>query len=180
MKINKKSALLIVIFLLLSVFLSLVFNKNVLMFSLSTLFSMVFMINAKADVDDQEVDIRFLVTMTALSILVGLIRDRDIVKTIISGIGAAIIPIFFVVLSREKWMGYGDIFFTFSLGAYLGFQYFYWGTIVTFLLSGLFGIILLATRAGNLKSRIPLGPFVLVALIIVKLLSINFNYVFPF
>lgn len=61
-------------------------------------------------------------------------------------------------------MGFGDVKLAGLLGLYLGFiswGHLLWGTFTAFLLGGLWGVVLLASRRGTLKSAIPFGPFMI-------------------
>lgn len=61
-------------------------------------------------------------------------------------------------------MGFGDVKLAGLLGLYLGFAgwgYLLWGTFAAFCLGGLWGLVLIASRRGTLKSAIPFGPFMI-------------------
>lgn len=160
--------------------LSAIFDYPIIVFIVSSLSLALLVVASYFDIKDQEVDVKIFIALVITSGLFNFLISKDLVNLLISVAGAAAIPTVFALVSKEKLMGWGDVFFLAACGAYLGVKLFYWGVVGTFLLAGLFGIILVVTRVGSLKSRIPLGPFVLLALLAVKLISINFNYVFPF
>lgn len=177
---NKNTIVIAFLSLILALTLSAIFNYQIVLQIISTLTLGVFIIASYFDIREQEVDIKLLLVLLILSAVFNYFSTKDFVNLALSIAGSAIIPVLFSLLSREKWMGWGDVFFLSAGGAYLGIKLFYWGVVGSFLLAGLFGIILVATGSGNLKSRVPLAPFVLASLIIVKLISINYYYVFPF
>ena len=80
--------------------------------------------------------------------------------------GAAALWLFYFLLRAvyPAGMGFGDVKLAGVLGLYLGFLG--WGhlfaaTFAAFLFGGLWGVALLASRRGTLKSDIPFGPFML-------------------
>lgn len=180
MKRYKNQLVATVLAIILAIIISEIFGFNGWQFLFSTIVLAIFIISSYADIISQEVDYRLFILMILFAFLFGLLSGQSWLNIFLAMAGSAILPFFFVVLSREKWMGWGDVLFLAGAGAFLGVKLFYWGVLASFLLGGLFGIILLVSRIGNLKSRVPLGPFVLIAMIVVKLISINFSYVFPF
>ncbi|WP_306987374.1 hypothetical protein [Arthrobacter silviterrae] len=62
-------------------------------------------------------------------------------------------------------MGYGHVKSAFVLGLYLGivsWSAVLWGTFLAFVLAAVWGLVLMALRCGNRKTRIPFGQFTLV------------------
>ena len=71
---------------------------------------------------------------------------------------------YWILAALPKGMGGGDVKLAPLLGFYLGWLG--WSSLVVgafagFLLGGLVGVLLMATRAATRKSRIPFGPFML-------------------
>ncbi|WP_240629831.1 prepilin peptidase [Specibacter cremeus] len=61
-------------------------------------------------------------------------------------------------------LGLGDVKLAFVLGLYLGFTGWpavFWATALAFVLAGLWGVVLLASRRGTGNTAIPFGPFML-------------------
>lgn len=80
--------------------------------------------------------------------------------------GAAVLWIFYFILRAvyPQGMGFGDVKLAGVLGLYLGYLgwgHVFAGTFAAFLLGGLWGIFLVVSRKGSLKSAIPFGPFML-------------------
>ncbi|WP_325050060.1 prepilin peptidase [Renibacterium salmoninarum] len=70
-------------------------------------------------------------------------------------------------------MGLGDVKLAVVLGAYLGYLswgHLFYGTVLTFLLGGLTGIVLILSRKGSAKSAIPFGPFIFAGTILALLI----------
>lgn len=81
-------------------------------------------------------------------------------------VGAALLWLVYFTLRiiYPAGMGFGDVKLAGVLGLYLGFAgwgYLLWGTCAAFCLGGLWGLALIATRRGTLKSAIPFGPFMI-------------------
>jgi len=83
-----------------------------------------------------------------------------------AGIGAAVLWLiyFAMTLVYPGGMGFGDVKFAGVLGLFLG--YLGWdalivGAFAAFVLGGIFGLALLASRRANRKSGIPFGPWML-------------------
>jgi len=80
--------------------------------------------------------------------------------------GGAALWLFYLLLRAvyPPGMGFGDVKLAGVLGMYLGFlgwAHVFAGTFAAFLFGGLWGLALLVTRRGTLKSDIPFGPFML-------------------
>ncbi|MDQ0757182.1 prepilin peptidase [Arthrobacter sp. B3I4] len=80
--------------------------------------------------------------------------------------GGAALWLFYFLLraAYPPGMGFGDVKLAGVLGMYLGFlgwAHVFAGTFAAFLFGGLWGLALLVSRRGTLKSDIPFGPFML-------------------
>ena len=76
--------------------------------------------------------------------------------------GAAMFAVYFLlVLAAPKGMGFGDVKLSGVLGialGWLGWDVWAVGLVSSFLVGGLFGVVLLALGAGR-KAKVPFGPF---------------------
>lgn len=77
-------------------------------------------------------------------------------------IGAAPLLILFL-LTKGKGMGFGDVKFIGVVGLYLGWKLSLLTLLLSFILGGIFGIILLATKIKNKTDLIPFGPWIALA-----------------
>ena len=78
--------------------------------------------------------------------------------------GAAIfggIILLLFVISKGKWMGFGDIKLAAFLGLALGFPQVLVGFLLAFLSGGLVGLILIAAGRKHLKDKVPFAPFMI-------------------
>ncbi|MBT8161206.1 MULTISPECIES: A24 family peptidase [Arthrobacter] len=80
--------------------------------------------------------------------------------------GGAVLWVFYFILRLvyPPGMGFGDVKLAGVLGLYLGYlgwAHVFVGTFAAFLFGGLWGLAVLVSRRGTLKSSIPFGPFML-------------------
>lgn len=84
---------------------------------------------------------------------------------ILNTLGAAFLSSAFflsiVLISREKWMGLGDVKLSFFLGLFLGFPKVLIALFLAFFLGALVGLILILTGKKTLKSKVPFAPFLI-------------------
>jgi len=103
--------------------------------------------------------------LVALVLLVPAALLGDGLAPIIRGlVAAALLWMFYRALAHFGGMGGGDVKLAPLLGFYLGWLS--WGSVAVgafagFMLGGLVGVVLMATRLAGRKSRIPFGPYML-------------------
>ena len=66
-----------------------------------------------------------------------------------------------VLVSREKWMGIGDIGIGTILGLILAYPLILVNLFLSFLIGGIIGLGLILTKKATRKTKIPLGPFLI-------------------
>ncbi len=95
--------------------------------------------------------------------------------------GALIGGLFFlllVVLSRGRGIGFGDVKLAFASGAVLGWPDIGLAVVLSFILGGIVGVILLALRSRGMKDKVPYAPFFVIGVLLTVVLghAIIFNY----
>lgn len=70
---------------------------------------------------------------------------------------------FLVIVSRQKWMGWGDVLLATLMGLTLGYPNVIVALFLAFLLGSLFSLVLMATKKKTMKDAIPFGPFLIAA-----------------
>jgi len=94
----------------------------------------------------------------------------DLSSHIVLGV-AAMAGLYWVLfmVSKGKWVGFGDIKLAVFMGAVLGWQ----KTLLVLMLANVIGLLIvlpgLLTKKLTAKSRVPFGPFLIVAFIVVGL-----------
>ena len=104
----------------------------------------------------------------ALALLYAILQDR----LVEAFLGAAILAGFFgflFIISRGRWIGFGDV----KLGVFLGLLIPFPETLVLFFLAYLtgavVGLLLIASRSKSLRSRLPFGTFLTFAAFVAML-----------
>jgi len=73
---------------------------------------------------------------------------------------------FLVIISKEKWMGKGDILLGALMGILLGMPNILVGLFFAFVLGSIIGLILIASKKKTLKDAVPFGPFLVAGTLI--------------
>lgn len=84
-------------------------------------------------------------------------------------LGGAIAGLFFsliVLISREKWMGKGDIFLGLMIGFFLGFPKIIPALFLAFFIGATVSLVLVSLKKKGLKSEVPFGPFLMAGTLI--------------
>ncbi len=71
-----------------------------------------------------------------------------------------------VVLSKEKWMGQGDILLGVWMGVLLGMPNVLVAMFLAFVLGSLYGLLLIGLKKKGIKDALPFGPFLILGTII--------------
>ncbi len=71
-----------------------------------------------------------------------------------------------VIVSREKWMGKGDILLGVLMGLLLPFPQILVGLFFAFIIGSIAGLILIGVNSKTMKDAIPFGPFLLTGALI--------------
>ncbi len=94
-------------------------------------------------------------------------------------LGGLIVGGFFYLLwrfSRGKWIGGGDVKLGFLAGFLVGWKLAYFLLLLSYLLGAAPALYLLLTGKVKAKSKIPFGPFLVLATLIILCWSDKFNY----
>jgi len=73
------------------------------------------------------------------------------------------------LVSKGKWMGFGDVKLAVLMGLLLGFPNILVALFLAFFFGAIIGLILMVLEKKNLKSEIPFGPFLIVGTFIALL-----------
>lgn len=138
------------------------YGLSYLTFGYFLIFSLLLVV-AAIDLTDQVVPDEFILPAILLSLVVGVLRLGDAAADLVIGVGlAGGLLATFVLLSRERWMGAGDISIGVALGLLAGWPAVSVGLAVAFGLGSLVGIISIWLKHHRLKDPIAFGPYLVV------------------
>lgn len=111
-------------------------------------------------------------SLLALSLIGGAIFFRYHLVDLIWGIlaGGALLGAL-VLVSKEKWMGLGDVFVGASLGAILGGKKAVLMIFLSFVIGSIYGLWLIWAKKTTMKQSLPFTPFLIIASLISLLLG---------
>ena len=81
------------------------------------------------------------------------------INNFLSAFGAAAFLLTIVLISYEKWLGWGDVKLAFLMGLFLGWPKILLALFLAFFIGAIIGIELIILGKKTLKSEIPFGPF---------------------
>lgn len=81
---------------------------------------------------------------------------------IYSGLGAGLFFLLIFLLSKGKWLGFGDVKLALFMGLFLGYPQILIGLFLSFFIGAIIGIILILFKKKGLKSEVPFGPFLVI------------------
>jgi prepilin signal peptidase PulO-like enzyme (type II secretory pathway) len=79
--------------------------------------------------------------------------------SILSALGAAAFFLVIFLLSKGKWIGFGDVKLAFFMGLFLGFPNILVALFSSYLIGAIIGVGLIVSGKKGLKSEVPFGPF---------------------
>lgn len=86
-----------------------------------------------------------------------------------------------VFLSKEKWMGWGDVYVGLLMGLVLGWPNVLLGLLLSFTIGALYSIVIILRKKGTMQSQIPFIPFLVLgtflSIFIVREFPSILNYV---
>jgi leader peptidase (prepilin peptidase) / N-methyltransferase len=83
----------------------------------------------------------------------------QILSTIYSAIGAAAFFLAIFLISRGRWMGFGDVKLAFLLGLFLGWPKILPGLFLAFFIGAIIGLGAIMLGKKKISSEVPFGPF---------------------
>lgn len=91
---------------------------------------------------------------------------NGIFNPIVSGVLIFIVFGIIYLLSKGKGIGFGDVKFSFFMGLFLGFQKVWIAFYLAFILGASVSLVLIIKRQKTLKQKIPLGPFLVMGILL--------------
>ena len=145
-------------------------------FSLSSVFTALFLLLlvacACADINQGIVPDLLIILIAVLGVINFTVVEGVTAQGIINRLIAAVcvsVPMLVLALIIKGAFGGGDIKLVSAAGLYLGLSLVITGSLIGFLLSGIYGIYLLLFKKAKAKSRIKLAPFLAYGLAVAAL-----------
>ena len=98
---------------------------------------------------------------TGIVLLYRLINLQDLKISFLSAIGAMLFFLFIFLISKGKWLGFGDVKLVFFMGLFLSFPNILVALFLSFLIGAIIGVAMISFKKGTLKSEVPFGPFLI-------------------
>ncbi len=128
------------------------------------LFSLIFIYDLKHFIVPDEAIIS-IVGLSFVWFLLSFVNNiyslEEIFNYLLSGIFASFFFLFFFLISKGAWMGFGDVKLGFVMGLFLGFPQIIVALFVAFLTGSIVGLSLIIFKKRKMKSEIPFAPFLI-------------------
>ncbi len=84
-----------------------------------------------------------------------------LLNPLISGIAGCLFFLLIFLISKGKWIGFGDVKLGFLLGLFLGFPKIAVALFISYLIGAIIGIGIIFLKKGTMKTEVPFGPFLI-------------------
>ncbi|EKE21736.1 MAG: hypothetical protein ACD_7C00143G0008 [uncultured bacterium] len=108
------------------------------------------------------------------------IKNLSIVSNLIGGFTGWFFFFCLVFFSKEKWMGWGDVYIGFLAGLILGWPNILLGLLLTFTIGATFSLALISLKKRTMKSQIPFIPFLAIGTILTIFIIREFPFVLDY
>ena len=85
-----------------------------------------------------------------------------ILNSLFSAFGAMAFFLLIFLISKGKWMGFGDVKLAFFMGLFLGYPNVLVALFLAFFFGAIIGIGLILAKKKDFKSEVPFGPFLII------------------
>lgn len=134
--------------------------SNLIIFIFFVLYSVFFVAIFYYDILYEEIPDAFLFPLIGISLLGSLVMGTPDGISMLFGLLIALI--FFggqILISKGKWLGEGDMYFSISMALILGWQLLIMAIVISYTLGAIISLVLLAEKKEKLKSAVPFAPF---------------------
>ncbi len=97
----------------------------------------------------------------AIALIYDLFNFHLILNNFLAAIIASAFFLIIFLISKGKWMGFGDVKLAILMGLLLGLPNVFTALFLAFFFGAIIGVILMVFEGKNLKSEIPFGPFLI-------------------
>lgn len=135
---------------------------NFLLLARNLFFSAVLIIIFVFDLKYQLISDRIIIPAVIIAFLFNLFLKISWLNLVLGVIIGSSLFLIQYLISKGKWIGFGDIYLGFSMGAMLGWQKVILAIVLGYFIGSITAIVLLVSKKETLKSKIALGPFLVV------------------
>lgn len=98
-------------------------------------------------------------------------------------IGGGVAWLFFfclVFFSKEKWMGWGDVYVGLLVGLILGWPSVLVGLLLSFVIGSIYSIGIILLKKGSMQSQVPFVPFLVLGTFLAIFITREFPFIFNY
>ena len=156
----------------------LIFQNSLLTANFYFLFSVLYFLTAASlliiifvfDLKHFIIPDRVLFPLIGIALIYGLIFNlqslNGLINIFVSAFSAGAFFLAIYLVSRGKWLGFGDVKLAFFMGLFLGFPDIIVALYSAFTIGAIIGVGLILAKRKNMKSEIPFGPFLIIGTMI--------------
>jgi prepilin signal peptidase PulO-like enzyme (type II secretory pathway) len=111
------------------------------------------------------VDDRLFIIGFIVAVLVAITGKLDVLAVALGIVFAALPLLVLVAGSKERWMGWGDVFIAVSIGIVLGFPASLVWLLGSFWIGAIIGLMLISAKIKTRKDPVPFVPILLISFI---------------
>ncbi len=155
------------------------FNGLALSWGIFYDFTMIFILLTLAFFDYEHYILpdKFIFTGLAVSLVyLTLFKSGALLSNALTGFGLAGFFAIIYLVSRGKWMGFGDVKLALLVGFVLGYPIGPVSMIIAIWTGAIWGMVLMATGKANLKTALPFGSFICVSAIFFIIFNNHVQY----
>jgi len=84
---------------------------------------------------------------------------KPLLNPLVSAIAGCLFFLLIFLISRGKWLGFGDVKLGFLMGLFLGFPQIVVALFISYFIGAIIGIGIIFLKKGTMKTEVPFGPF---------------------
>jgi prepilin signal peptidase PulO-like enzyme (type II secretory pathway) len=129
------------------------------------IFAYIMLLISIEDVKEMAVDDRLFIIGFIVAVLVAITGKLDVLAVALGIVFAALPLLVLVAGSKERWMGWGDVFIAVSIGIVLGFPASLVWLLGSFWIGAIIGLMLISAKIKTRKDPVPFVPILLISFI---------------
>lgn len=115
-----------------------------------------------------------------LSVATDGLKSLSIIYNLIGGFVAWLFFFCLVFFSKEKWMGWGDVYVGLIMGLILGWPSILFGLLLAFTIGSIYSVGIILLKKGDMKSEVPFVPFLVLGTFLAIFITREFPFIFNY